>query len=380
MPPPGYTVTSKQLLNFFENNKSYVDASCVITHKYTMAEKTAKVTIQDVAEQAGVSTATVSRMINENGFVSPEVKAAIQAVIQATGYNPTRRRRTADLAASVLKTGNATLIWTTSQEIQMSNSGRDLMLGLTEGLRKINASLNVDYIDSSGTIPHSLQNGSIDGVFIHGPAPKASALKYLKKFPVVWLLQQGAKDYGDRVQPDHRHAGTIAAQHLIDHGCQNLCCITTRSANSEYAQTRGDSFLKRASEQQITTTVLEHDTPAPAKATPTVQRTIAVEMAAAFAKLSPRPDGLFVTSDLGPYVHIELTKLGIIPMKDVQMVAGDTNICAQFPLTPEPATIRIFSKRIGRQAVELLLQRIKNPDMPQLTCTLKPELELPKTD
>lgn len=345
-----------------------------------MAEKTAKVTIQDVAEQAGVSTATVSRMINENGFVSPEAKAAIQAVIKATGYNPTRRRRTADLAASVLKTGNATLIWTVNQEMQMSNSGRDLMLGVTEGLRMINASLNVDYIDSSSYIPHSLQNGSIDGVFIHGPAPKANTLKYFKKFPVVWLLQQGAKDYGDRVQPDHRHAGTLAAQHLIDQGCRQLCCITTHSPDSEYSQARADAFLKLAREQQIPTSVIEHSTPPPAEATPSARKVIAVEMATAFAKLSPRPDGLFVTSDLGPYVHIELTKLGIIPMKDVQMVAGDTNICAQFPLTPEPVTIRIFSKRIGRQAVELLLQRIKNPDMPQLTCTLKPELELPKTD
>lgn len=345
-----------------------------------MAEKTAKVTIQDVANQAGVSTATVSRMINENGFVSTEAKEAIQAVIKATGYNPTRRRRAADLAASVLKTGNATLIWTANQELQMSHSGRDLMLGLTEGLRKINASLNVDYIDSSGTMPHSLQNGSIDGLFIHGPAPKESALKYLKKFPVVWLLQQGAKDYGDRVQPDHSHAGTIAAQHLIDHGCQNLCCITTDSPSSEYSKTRANAFLNLANEQQVPAEVIKHSAPPPTEATPGVRKAVAVEMAAAFAKLSPRPDGLFVASDLGPYVHVELTKLGIIPMKDVQMVAGDTNICAQFPLTPEPVTIRIFSKRIGRQAVELLLQRIKNPDMPQLTCTLKPKLQIPAAD
>jgi len=345
-----------------------------------MAEKTAKVTIQDVAEQAGVSTATVSRMINENGFVSAEAKALIQAVIKATGYNPTRRRRTADLAASVLKTGSATLIWTANQELQMSNSGRDLMLGLTEGLRKINASLNVDYIDSSGTIPHSLQNGSIDGVFIHGPAPKASILKYFKKFPVVWLLQQGSKDYGDRVQPDHRYAGTLAAQHLIDQGCRQLCCITTNAPNSEYSHARSDAFLTLASEQQIPTSVIEHSTPAPAEATPNARKAIAVEMAAAFAKLSPRPDGLFVASDLGPYVHIELTKLGIIPMKDVCMVAGDANICAQFPLSPAPVTIRIFSKNIGKQAVELLLQRIKNPEMPQLTCSLKPQLELPEPD
>ena len=345
-----------------------------------MAEKTAKVTIQDVAEQAGVSTATVSRMINENGFVSAGAREAIQAVIKATGYNPTRRRRQSEMAASALKHSSATLIWTTSQEMQMSNSGRDMMLGLTEGLRKINASLNVDYIDSSGTIPHSLQNGSIDGVFIHGPAPKASTLKYFKKFPIVWLLQQGAKDYGDRVQPDHTHAGKIATQHLIDQGCRQLCCITTDSSNSEYSQARSDAFLKLADQNQIPSSVLEHDAPAPEEATPTMRKTIAVEMAAAFAKLSPRPDGLFVASDLGPYVHLELTKLGIIPMKDVCMVAGDANICAQFPLSPAPATIRIFSKNIGQQAVELLLQRIKNPEMPQLTCTLKPQIELPDTD
>ena len=344
-----------------------------------MAEKPAKVTIQDVAEKAGVSTATVSRMINENGFVSAEAKEAIQAVIKATGYNPTRRRRQSEMA-SVLKNSNATLIWTTSQENQMSNSGRDLMLGLTEGLRNINASLNVDYIDSSGSMPHSLQNGSIDGVFIHGPAPKASTLKYFKKFPVVWLLQQGAKDYGDRVQPDHIHAGKIATQHLIDQGCRQLCCITTDSPNSEYSQARSDAFLKVANEQQIPTSVIEHSTPAAAEATPTARKAIAVEMAAAFAKLSPRPDGLFVASDLGAYVHIELTKLDIIPMKDVCMVAGDANICAQFPLSPAPVTIRIFSKNIGKQAVELLLQRIKNPDMPQLTCSLKPQLELPEAD
>jgi DNA-binding LacI/PurR family transcriptional regulator len=345
-----------------------------------MRDKTSKVTIQDVAERAGVSTATVSRMINENGFVSAEAKEAIQAVIKATGYNPTRRRRHVNGASTALKNGCATLIWTTSQEMQMSNSGRDLMLGLTEGLRNINASLNVDYIDSSSYIPNSLQNGSIDGVFIHGPAPKASTLKYFKKFPVVWLLQQGSKDYGDRAQPDHRHAGKIAAQHLIDQGCRQLCCITTDSPNSEYSQARADAFLKLSSEQQIPTSVIEHITPPPVEATPTVRKAIAAEMTAAFAKLSPRPDGLFVASDLGPYVHNELTKLGIIPMKDVCLVAGDANICAQFPLSPAPVTIRIFSKNIGRQAVELLLLRIKNPDMPQITSLLKPQLELPNTD
>lgn len=356
-----------------------VDATGVITQNPPMAKKPTKITIQEVAEQAGVSTATVSRMLNKNGFVSNEARETIEAVVKATGYNPVRRRRQPTVATSLLKNGHATLIWTTSQENQMSDSGRNLMLGLTEGLRNVNASLNVDYIDSSGYIPRSLQSGSIDGIFIHGPTPDTTVLNYLKKFPVVWLLQQGSKDYGDRVQPDHVHAGTIAAQYLIDQGCQQLCCVTTKSACNEYAQTRTEAFLKQASNLQISTNVITYDSPPILEATPTSRKMIAVETAAKFAKISPRPDGLFVASGVGPYVHIELARLGIIPMKDVCMVAGDTNINAQFPLSPPPVTIRIFSKNIGQQAVELLQQRIKNPDMPQLTCLMKPRLEIPNT-
>jgi DNA-binding LacI/PurR family transcriptional regulator len=43
-------------------------------------------------------------------------------------------------------------------------------------------------------------------------------------------------------------------------------------------------------------------------------------------------------------------------------------------LTPKLVTTRLSGAQIGEQAVETLLQRIKKPDMPQITCMLKPEL------
>jgi len=45
-------------------------------------------TIIDVAARAGVSRQTVSRVINDKGEVSPEVRARVQAAIKKLGYCP----------------------------------------------------------------------------------------------------------------------------------------------------------------------------------------------------------------------------------------------------------------------------------------------------
>lgn len=337
-------------------------------------------TIQDVAKKAGVSTATVSRMINDNACVSAKTRDRIQAVIDETGYSPNRRSRNNSNNASVrLKNDNATLIWTADQELQQTNSGRYMMQGLTEGLRSIGATLNVDYIDRSDYIPRSLTNATTGGIFIHGPGPNEALQSYLGKLPVVWLMQQGPKVFGDRVQPNHVYAGQIACQYLIDQGCKNLCCITadSKAGANEFSISRSNGFVKQANATDMPTQVLKHKALNPAENSPTNQAAMAAKVVENFAKLKSRPDGLFVATNLGPYVHMELTKRGLTPMKDFLMIAGDKSICAQFPLDPEPVTIRIFSKEIGRQAFEILMLRLKSPNMPQLTCMLKPQLEIP---
>lgn len=51
------------------------------------------VTIKDVARISGVSLATVSRVINQNGYVSPELREKVLSVIQSTGYHPNQTAR-----------------------------------------------------------------------------------------------------------------------------------------------------------------------------------------------------------------------------------------------------------------------------------------------
>lgn len=337
-------------------------------------------TILEVADKAGVSTATVSRMINGNGFVSDEARKKILLAMEAVGYNPTKRKKRGVSSSSLLKYRNAALIWTTGRAAQLSTTGQDLMLGITDGLRKMNASLTVDHIGSNDYIPRPLLTGSIDGVFIHGPAPEAAILQHLKKLPVVWLLQQGSADFGDRVQPDHAFSGKLACNYLAQKGCRNLCCMSSTSTGPhfEYSRTRADSFVIHAGLDKKNCTLLEHPELLSGNTTPSEAASIAAKLVDSFMQITPRPDGLFVTSNLGPYIHAELVKEGVIPMKDILMIAGDANICSQHYMDPTPVTIRIFSQHIGRQAVETLLLRIKNPDMPPITCLLKPQLIIPE--
>jgi len=52
-----------------------------------------KITIRDVAREAGVSYQTVSRVINHKGELSPKTKERVEAVIRRMGYRPSRTAR-----------------------------------------------------------------------------------------------------------------------------------------------------------------------------------------------------------------------------------------------------------------------------------------------
>jgi LacI family transcriptional regulator len=337
-------------------------------------------TIREIAEKAGVSTATVSRLINENGFVSEEARQKILKVFKETGYDPSQRKRRKNIGPPLrLKHSNVVMIWTVGKYYEQSPTGQNLMMGVNEALQKVGASLTVTHIYANEDIPLSLLNGKFDGVLITGTTPSPTVCSFLKKIPTVWLLQQGSADFGDRVQPNHALAGELSCDWLVRQGCRNLCCMSYNqlTAQHNYTQTRADNFLNCASQNDIPGVLLTQPEPEESAGILAARAAAAANLVRHFTRLNPRPDGLFIANELGSFVHSELLQSGIVPMKDVHMVAGDDNICSQHLLDPKPTTIRIFSRQIGQQAVEMLLQRIKNPDMPQLTCALKPQLIIP---
>ena len=94
--------------------------------------------------------------------------------------------------------------------------------------------------------------------------------------------------------------------------------------------------------------------------------------------VSPRPKGIFVTSDvIVPAVYRSLERNGVAPGKDITIVSCNNEKSYLIPLHPQPAEIDIQAEVIGQQAVERLLWRMEHPDSPRLTLIIEPSLLIP---
>ncbi len=354
--------------------------------------------ITQVAKLAGVSTATVSRVLNERHVVSEATTAKVQEVIRRTGYRSpppgSRRGPKAHLHAR-LQHGSIAFLWTSSVkamhevppaeapaggfswlggiEPAQTLTGHAMLQGAASALRKHRISVAIDYLYDSSRLPAILEDRKVDGLLLHGPEPEESIAGKLRQFRAVWLLYAGASTWGDRVQPDHRAVGRKAVDYFATSKCRQVCCITYRPAwpNTRYHTERADAFEQHARLRRIPAITLgtEFEEPRDNRNFNELAEMIVDQ----FVKLNPRPDGLFVANDLGYYVHQHLCQRGVIPMKDVLYVCGDREVVYQ-RMDPEPIKVDIHSYEIGRMAVEVLIMRLANLDAPRITQMIEPTL------
>jgi LacI family transcriptional regulator len=337
-----------------------------------------KLSIKEISDLAGVSTATVSRMLNENGFVKEETRSKIMAVIKSTGYDPSSRKRKIVLPSSRNKNLRILMLWNATIEQQQSRVAQELLEGISESIQKMGATLGIDYINPQGDLPPSLISSPPDGILIHGETPPPKIWKELTKRPLVWLLQRGRQDYGDRIQPHHDHVGAIASDYFMSKKCKRVCCVTYKNMELDYySRTRSERFYVCAKESGIHCDMIEVEAPNSDDSIMAEQLIAARNAAEKIKKIPHTPEALFVANDLGVYLHSELSKIGIKPMEDILMIAGDEDLCTIY-LDPEPVKVRILAKEIGVLATEALVTRIENPKLPSYTSLIRPELVFPQ--
>ncbi len=338
--------------------------------------------LSKVAKAAGVSPATVSRVLNRGSLVSRETAHKVRQAIKSVGYRPAppaERRGPKARLHLPLRHNAVSFLWTAGPQPAQTLTGIGLLEGASAALRRHRVRLIVEYLDAPDDLPPLIASGQLDGLLLHGPEPGSALATRLPRMPAVWLLSPGSRVWGDRVQPDHRLVGRQAFEHLVERDCRNLCCITYRPTVSPYDffTERSDAFAQAARIAGVPVVTLGGDLDRPADDAARFRASEA--LVAAFAKLSPRPDGLFVASDLGSYVHDHLRQRRLRPMRDVIFIAGDKEHCPQH-LDPVPVKVDVHSQAIGRMAAELLLWRLTNPQAPFVTQLVQPALVVPPRD
>lgn len=192
-----------------------------------------KVTIKDVAREAGVSISTVSNALNDVDVLHPDTKAHILAVAEKMHYVPNLNGRN-------LKAQETKVIGLFSDYM-----GGPYMGALTDSMaRQCTTSgyeLNVFVTKDPGSILANLFGHRVDGAIIVNKLLTDEQEEELKEanIPIVYLNREMAGPYQTGVFFDSYGAGRLAAEYLLGKGFDRLGLIEGPDTYDSTERSRG---------------------------------------------------------------------------------------------------------------------------------------------
>jgi len=187
-----------------------------------------RVTIRDVAQEAGVSTQTVSRVLNDRPDVAPETYARVRRVISDTGYSP-------NMLARGLTQGRTHILGVVAYGLEYFGPSR-ILTGIERQAAATGYAMSLTLIhrpetDAVGDVLAAILGRQVDGVIWAIPeiAGNRSWLRERAgEMPVPVVIVGGTT--GDDLPPsigiDNRAIGRLATQHLLAGGARRIAIVT----------------------------------------------------------------------------------------------------------------------------------------------------------
>jgi LacI family transcriptional regulator len=186
-----------------------------------------RLTIRDVAKAAGVSTQTISRVINERPDVADETRAHVQKIISELGYAP-------NVIARSLSRGRSNTLGVIGYGLEYFGS-TSVLRGIERKANELGYSLLLSLIDRVEParveqIIHELLSHQVEGLIWAVPGNITTSDWLNGKFSQVQIplvqLNRSKSENELIAAMDNRLGGRLAAQHLLDQGYQRVGIIT----------------------------------------------------------------------------------------------------------------------------------------------------------
>ena len=305
--------------------------------------------IVEVAQAAGVSHSTVSRVINNRPGVSSESARRVLEAIKALGYEH-RERRPGPKPKERRQVGTAKFgLVLIGEEVNFNSSpvAASVFHTVESELTALDYELTVCRIGGSNRLPPSIENASTAGLLLYGKLPSPTLAKSLRIRPSVWLLseREGTGYWGDRVGPDNQAIGVAAAEYLAGLGHKRVAMVELLGMHVGFHD-RAASFRDTAASLDMTLeTIKAHETEVE-------------QVVAKLSKLSPEPQGLFIPRDRLTARVMRGLGLACPKLADKVDVVSCDNDPVLDGLPKRPATFDIRPDLIGKRAVKQLLWRV----------------------
>lgn len=184
-----------------------------------------RTTIREVAEFAGVSIATVSRVVNSSGYVSEKTRVAVENVIREHGY-------TASRSARGLSAGRTGLVGVTLPRIHPAYFSV-IVAGVAEALyehdMRIVLAPTLHEHAREVSLLERLMHGTTDGGLLVLPEESDSELRTLMTYGYRFVVVDPRVRIDERVptvSAAHSSGADQATRHLLDLGHRRIAAIT----------------------------------------------------------------------------------------------------------------------------------------------------------
>jgi LacI family transcriptional regulator len=309
------------------------------------------VTIFDVAREAGVSYATVSRVLNNKAHVKPEKREAVLRATTRLGYVVNQQARS-------LAGGRSYVIG-----LLVHGLGNSYMGAIARG---IDAALDAAQYDlmlytthrhrtKESTYVAAITRGLTDGLLLVLPRTPAAYLASLRRqqFPYMLIDHQGLGDYHHSVGATNFEGAYAATRYLIKLGHRRIGFITG-ALDLGCAVDRLEGYRAALTEFGIPADpalIQEGDFHQPQ----------GFASAQALLNMAERPTAIFASNDEMAFGVMEAARVHSLLLPEELSVVGFDDISRAANVYPPLTTIRQPLEQMGRVAAETLLKLINDP-------------------
>lgn len=316
-----------------------------------VGKKSTKVTIFDVAQAAQTSYATVSRVLNNHDTVNAETRARVLRVIDELGYVANRNARSLAGAQTNMigllihgMDGGYVSELIMSIEDETTKFGYDLVVYSTHRHKHKEAQF-----------VHTLTQGHVDGLLMMPPFNFDAYHDLLRQsdFPFVLIDQEGNDDITTTVNPTNWQGAYDATQYLITLGHRQIAFITgymqmgvsvDRLAGYKAALADADISVDE-------TLIFEGN----------FRENGGYEATQQLLKLKQLPTAIVASNDFTAIGALNALRDASFHIpEDISLIGFDDIAIAAY-MSPALTTVRLPIRQMGREALRMLLEQIKNP-------------------
>ena len=204
-----------------------------------MKKKPTKITMEQVAELAGVSKATVSRVLGGSSLIGDTVREQVQKVADDLGYVRRNQKRYAQRSILTIK---LVLPPVANRTSQLFYSLMDLVDGLREGLQPSTANIIVETSGPDYQPFRHKKGGEADAFVFAFHRPGAEVLNEIGERGIACVVLNRVVRGVRQVVSDHRHALGLIAEHLAERGVTDKCCFVEYQGIDDVLRARLQGF------------------------------------------------------------------------------------------------------------------------------------------